>query len=265
MESLSIAFVPGVTPGKWLSRWRERHPDVPIDAFPCDVGAQLEMLHSGRVDMAFVRLPVEDESLHVIPLYSEQPVVVGHKDHEISVFDEVELGSLDDPFLDPDAMGGEAMAVEVAASGAGLVILPMSVARLHNRKDIVFRPVTGVEESRIGLAWLAANTSELTEEFAGIVRGRTANSSRQPSARSEAAETLKREGAKPTTSGGAVPPKGSPAARAKSPGKGGGQKTGSKAGRNSGGRSGTPNNSSRGSGGRGKGSAGRNRRRGGGR
>lgn len=217
MESLSIAFVPGVTPGKWLSRWRERHPEVPIDVFPCDVGAQLEMLHSGRADMGFVRLPVADESLHVIPLYSEQPVVVGPKDHEISVFDEVDLDSLDDPFLDPDAMGGEAMAVEVAASGAGLVILPMSVARLHNRKDVVFRPVSGVEESRIGLAWLAANTSELTEEFVGIVRGRTANSSRQPSARSDAAGALK------------------------------------------------PKSSGRNSGGRGKGTAGRNRRRGGGR
>ncbi|WP_051442129.1 LysR family substrate-binding domain-containing protein [Arthrobacter sp. H14] len=257
MESLSIAFAPGVTPGKWLSRWRERHPDVPIDAFPCDVGAQLEMLHSGRADMAFVRLPVEDESLHVIPLYSEQPVVVGPKDHEISVFDEVELDSLDDPFLDPDAMGGEAMAVEVAASGAGLVILPMSVARLHNRKDVVFRPVTGVEESRIGLAWLAANTSELTEEFVGIVRGRTANSSRQPSARSEAAGALKPDGTTPTTAGGS--------ARAQGSGKGGGSKTGSKAGRTSGGRSGGANSSGRSSGGRGKGSAGRNRRRGGGR
>ncbi|HET8795959.1 MAG TPA: LysR family substrate-binding domain-containing protein [Arthrobacter sp.] len=239
MESLSIAFVPGVTPGKWLSRWRERHPEVPIDAFPCDVGAQLEMLHSGRADMSFVRLPVEDESLHVIPLYSEQPVVVGPKDHEISVFDEVDLDSLDDPFLDPDAMGGEAMAMEVAASGAGLVILPMSVARLHNRKDVVFRPVSGVEESRIGLAWLAANTSELTEEFVGIVRGRTANSSRQPSA------------------------------RAKGTDEGAGERAG-KTGRDSGGRSGGPKSSSRNSGGpkgggRGKGAAGRNRRRGGGR
>lgn len=238
MESLSIAFVPGVTPGKWLSRWRERHPDVPIDAFPCDVGAQLEVLHSGKADMGFIRLPVEDEALHVIPLYSEQPVVVGPKDHEISVFDVVELDSLDDPFLDPDAVGGDAMAVEVAASGAGLVILPMSVARLHNRKDVVFRPVTGVEESRIGLAWLAAKTSELTEEFVGIVRGRTANSSRQPLA------TGSDEGAGP--------------------------KPGGKAGRNSGGRSGGANDKSwkgvgRGGSGRGKGPASRNRRRGGGR
>lgn len=183
MESLSIGFVPGVTPGKWLSRWRERHPDIPIEAFQCEGPDQIGILYSGSADMAFVRLPVDDADLHVIPLYTEQSVVVGAKDHEIAVFDEVHLDDLNEPILDPGTVGGEAMAVEVAASGAGLVILPMSIARLHNRKDVVFRPISGVEQSRIGLAWPVAKTSELTEEFVGIVRGRTANSSRQPSAR----------------------------------------------------------------------------------
>lgn len=228
MESLSIGFVPGVTPGKWLTRWRGRHPEIPIEAFQCETADQISVLFSGRADMSFVRLPVQDADLHIIPLYTEQSVVVGHKEHEIAVFDEVHVDDLDEPILDPQVVGGEAMAVEVAASGAGLVILPMSIARLHNRKDVVFRPVTGVEQSRIGLAWPVANTSELTEEFVGIVRGRTANSSRQPLAA------------------------GQKGAGRKSPG-------GTSGGRNgSGGKSAGRNGS-------GRKSAGRNRRRGGGR
>ena len=52
-------------------------------------------------------------------------------------------------------MGGAQMGIEVVASGAGLMILPMSVARLYNRKDVVYRTVTGQPETQIGLAWLA--------------------------------------------------------------------------------------------------------------
>src|SRR5690606_34299846 len=36
-----------------------------------------------------------------------------------------------------------AEAVEVAASGAGILIVPMSLARLHHRRDVRYRPVTG--------------------------------------------------------------------------------------------------------------------------
>ena len=30
-RALSVGFVPGVTPGKWVARWRERHPAVPLE------------------------------------------------------------------------------------------------------------------------------------------------------------------------------------------------------------------------------------------
>lgn len=240
MESLSIGFVPGVTPGKWVGRWRERHPEIPIEAFPCDVVDQIAILHTGRADMGLVRFPLEDSALHIIPLYTEQPVVVGHKDHEMSVFDEVALTDLDDPFLDPRTIGGEAMAVEIAASGAGLVILPMSVARLYNRKDVVFRPVSGVPESRIGLAWPVANTSELTEEFVGIVRGRTANSSRQPSAQTKRSGTGQQTGPGAAGRGGGAERNGGAAGRG-----GGGSKNSERKGQN-----------------RSKGSSGRTRRHG---
>jgi DNA-binding transcriptional LysR family regulator len=180
---LTVAFVPGVTPDKWLARWRERRPEVPLEAFQYDGGSPVPLLHQGAAEIVFVRLPVEREGLSVIPLYEEQPVVVGPKEHELSVFDEVPLAELDgEALLDIEACGGSKAAVEVVAAGAGLVILPMSLARLYGRKDVVSRPVTGVEATRIGIAWLAGNTSGEVEEFIGIVRGRTERSSRQPSA-----------------------------------------------------------------------------------
>jgi hypothetical protein len=58
----------------------------------------------------------------------------------------------------------------------------MPVARHFNVKDTVARRLTGLDGTEIGLAWPAEATDEVLEEFIGIVRGRTAHSSRQPSA-----------------------------------------------------------------------------------
>ena len=185
-EGLTFAYVVGVTPGKWIRRWEERMPDVPLHSFMSDDGAQLEVLRDGSADLSFVRLPVDRDGLHVIPLYEEQPVVVAPKGHEISVFEEVALEDLvEENFLDVAGMGGPEMAMQVVASGAGLVILPMSVARHFSVKDTVARRLTGAEGTQIALAWPSDSTSEVIEEFIGIVRGRTAQSSRQPSAQQE--------------------------------------------------------------------------------
>lgn len=182
-RALRVAYVAGVTPGKWIRRWEERVLDVPLQAFMSDDGAQVEVLRDGSADLSFVRLPVEREGLNVIPLYEEQPVVVASKGHEISVFEEVAFADLEqEAFLDVTALGGPEAALQVVATGAGLVILPMSVARHFNVKDTVARRLTGAPVTEIAVAWPADSTDEVIEEFIGIVRGRTAQSSRQPSA-----------------------------------------------------------------------------------
>jgi DNA-binding transcriptional LysR family regulator len=194
-----IAFVPGVTPGKWLRTWQERSPE-PIEATMVDEGDQLAVLRDNRADMCFVRLPVERDGLHVIPLYHEVPVVVVSKEHPVAAYDEIPVVDLANEYLlqDPDEVpawrdvspavrdGSRVdvpsmtmkQAVETVAAGTGIVIVPMSVARLHHRKDVTYRPVTGVAESQVGLAWPAGTDDERVEQFIGIVRGRTARSSR---------------------------------------------------------------------------------------
>lgn len=72
----------------------------------------------------------------------------------------------------------ERMAMEVAASGAGILMLPNSVARMLSRKDIVIRRVEGAPGYDVGLAWLKKNDGSLIQEFIGIARGRKASSSR---------------------------------------------------------------------------------------
>ncbi len=199
-EPFRVEFVPGVTPDKWLRVWGERLPDSPLEAVPVDDGDAVAHLRDGTSSMVLLRLPVDRDGLHVIPLYEEVPVVVVAKDHVVAAFDEVDVADLaedvllQDPALVPEwaaaattqarekAAAMPAMttkqAVSVVATGSGIVIVPMSVARLHHRKDVVHRPVSGVAPSRIGLAWRVDDEDPRTEDFIGIVRGRTERSTR---------------------------------------------------------------------------------------
>lgn len=194
-----VAFVPGVTPDKWVRGWRDQVRRVPLDLVPTPECDQIAVLED-RADMSLVRLPVDQTGLSVIPLYSELPVVVVPIEHAIAAFDEVTVSDLADEHLlqDPAEVPewGEiateirdgsrvevpsltaAESVETCAAGGGIVVLPMSVARLHHRKDVTYRPVIGVAETRIGLAWPTDATSARTDMFVGIVRGRTQQSSR---------------------------------------------------------------------------------------
>jgi DNA-binding transcriptional LysR family regulator len=187
-----VGFVTGATPDKWARTWRDRHPREPLELVPVEQPEQEELLRSGAVDMCLVRLPVDRDGLHCIPLYDEVPVVVAGREHLVSIADEVRLSDLDDEQLvlphpsgwrpAAEQLAWPAMsakdAVETVAAGTGVVLLPMSVARLYARKDVVQRPVTDLDPTTIGLAWLVDNEDERVQRFIGIVRGRTERSSR---------------------------------------------------------------------------------------
>ncbi|MGH3381746.1 MAG: LysR family substrate-binding domain-containing protein [Actinoallomurus sp.] len=190
-----LAYAPGMTPGKWARVWAERVREVPLRLIQMPAAEAVLLLRDGGADAAFVRLPVDREALHVIPLYLETTVIVVPKDHAVAAVEEVELADLaDEDVFEPldevlawvDRPGQPAFtrpdstadAIELVASGAGVLLLPQSLARLHHRKDLTYRTVTDAPQSQIGLAWLEAETTDLMEELIGIVRGRTPNSSR---------------------------------------------------------------------------------------
>jgi DNA-binding transcriptional LysR family regulator len=182
LPGLRIGFVPGVTLTKWRRIWADRMHRVPLDVAEVTQAGQRAALLSGEVDMCFVRLPVDTEGLHTIPLYEEVPVVVAPKDHPLAAFDDVSLAELaGETFVTDDE---EATGIDRVAWGAGLMLVPLSVARTHSRRDLIHRPVTDAEPTAIALAWLVDNPNELIDEFIGIVRGRTANSSRTAASRS---------------------------------------------------------------------------------
>lgn len=170
-----IGVVAGVTPDRWVRAWRDRMQDVPLEVVPVDRPA--DALRD-RVRMVFARLPVDGidaDDLHVIPLWEETPVVVAAKDHPVKVFDAVTEADLADEQVHP---GWDEGVLDIVAAGHGIARMPQSVFRATGRRDVVARPVTDAAPSRVGLVWLRSEGGALVDEFIGIVRGRTANSSR---------------------------------------------------------------------------------------
>jgi DNA-binding transcriptional LysR family regulator len=167
--------------------WAERRPRVPLELVTATTDDAVELIRTGAVDAAVVRLPIDRTGLHTIPLYVETTVAVVPKEHVLTateeagvadLADEIVLRPRDDTLVWPGDLPGRA--AELVAAGVGLLVVPQSLARLHHRRDLTYRPLTDAPGSGIGLAWPDAPNTELMEEFIGIVRGRTVNSSRTP-------------------------------------------------------------------------------------
>lgn len=175
--SLRLDYVAGVSPAKWLRAWADRRPDLPLEAERVDEAAQCDRLRSGAADLAFVRLPVDETGLHRIALWEEVAVVALPKDHPLAEAEALELADLGDEPPAP-AQDDPAMTLELVAAGTGWAILPHSLARLHARRDVVAIPVTDAAPTRIALVWRVERDDDDIQEFVGVVRGRTARSSR---------------------------------------------------------------------------------------
>ncbi|MFF7130096.1 MULTISPECIES: LysR family substrate-binding domain-containing protein [unclassified Streptomyces] len=208
--SFRLAYVPGATPAKWVRIWNERLPGVPLTLVAVPSTEAADVLRAGEADAGLVRLPVDRTFFSAIPLYTETTVVVVPKDHLITAADEVSLADLADEVLfhplddvfDWDSPPGEPAferpattedAIELVAAGVGLLIVPQSLARLHHRRDLTYRPVVDAPRSSVALSWPEEATTDLVEDFIGIVRGRTVNSTRgRTPAKDEADQKRKR-------------------------------------------------------------------------
>lgn len=187
--TLRIGFVLGATPDKWARAWRDQQPEQ-LELIPIEEAAQDDALR--QYDACIVRLPVDTTDRHVVRLYEELPVAVMGIEHLLTLETELTTADLDEeqlvlphpsgwtPLVDqlawPHMSGKDA--VETVAAGTGVAIVPMSLARLFHRKDATYRVVTDLEPTQIALVWDKADDGDRIQSFVGVVKGRTARSSR---------------------------------------------------------------------------------------
>jgi DNA-binding transcriptional LysR family regulator len=191
-DDLRVGFVTGTTPDRWARAWRDQRRGA-LSLVPLTEDEQEDAVRRGEIDMALVRLPLAtDDDLHLVRLYDERAVVVASREHFVAAADTVTLDDLaDEQLVRPHRSGwrpvadqltwpamNEEEAIATVAAGTGIVIVPMSVARLHHRKDVVQREVSDAAPTTVALVWLRERDDDLTQAFVGVVRGRTARSSR---------------------------------------------------------------------------------------
>lgn len=222
--ALRLGLCSGANPRSWLSTWRDRYPQWPLETSIAGPNAWESRLDRGMIDLAIIRAEEKPTRQHSIHLYCEQPVLVVHKTDELASAPALVSGDLAELELlhtqhehsswrwvlqNLHRQGGEAPAQErrlteamdMATAKLGVLVLPHAVARTYGNKELTYVAVTDLAETDVYLVWLreptgsGASDSQPTQNeqtvaaqidaFIGIVRGRTAKSSRTSAGASE--------------------------------------------------------------------------------
>lgn len=121
----------GVTLTKWTTIWLDRFAATPLHVLEVTEQDQRKALDQRLVDLCFVRLPIGTEGLHLIPMYDEVPVAWVSKEHPITAFE----GTLADLAAETVLTSVDSDSVNRVALETAVLLVPMSVARSHSRRD----------------------------------------------------------------------------------------------------------------------------------
>ncbi|WP_436536778.1 LysR family transcriptional regulator [Actinoplanes sp. HUAS TT8] len=181
-----VAFMPGLIVTDAVRALRDRHPDLVVDVLRTTWSDQVTVLHDGRADVSYLRLPAEQHGLTVRPVLHEPRVVALPAGHRLAGKDTVRIADLGgEPLLqDPDAVPEwravatvpavpvPALAVEEklehVAAGRGIVVLPLSTVTFYTRPDVVHARIDDIADNQVCLAWLTGPRNPLVTEFASL-------------------------------------------------------------------------------------------------
>jgi DNA-binding transcriptional LysR family regulator len=193
-DTFTVGFMPGLLVTAAVRALSAVHPDLIVDVIRTSWDDQVQVVHDGRVDVSYVRLPIEQAGLKLVPLFSEPRLAALPAGHRLAGKEVVSISDLGDEHLlqDPDAvpewrdiapemrtrngrrpvpaMRTVEEKLEHVATGHGIVILPRSTATFYRRPDVVCIPVEDIGLNQVSLAWDASRRSPLIYEFADLAR-----------------------------------------------------------------------------------------------
>ncbi|MDQ0810372.1 DNA-binding transcriptional LysR family regulator [Streptomyces sp. B3I7] len=184
---LVIGFRAGVAVIPAARAFEARHPDVVVDVQRIEWGDQAPLLLDGRIDVGYVRLPIDETGLRVTPLYTEPRVAVLPTGHRWAGKGEVTEADLageplvwhGDPSTQPtrrphpDAgyrVRGVDETLEHVAAGRGISFLPRSTTVFHSHPDVTYVAVRDLAPDQVCLAVAASRTSPLVDAFVAAAR-----------------------------------------------------------------------------------------------
>jgi DNA-binding transcriptional LysR family regulator len=181
-----------------ISEFTRRRPGWRLDMRQADWSHPTAGLADGEVDAALLRLPFPgQDAFNVEVLLTEPRWVALPESHRLAASAQIAVADLrDEPFIwtsrspaPPEAgewrdfwlatderAGGPVRIGSITrspdewltaiASGYGISLAPESAARFYQRPGVVYRPITGVSPSQVGVAWAPAdNDNPVVQEF----------------------------------------------------------------------------------------------------
>jgi DNA-binding transcriptional LysR family regulator len=187
--AFTVGFMPGLTVTQPVRALADRHPDVEVHVLRTTWLDQVEVLLNGRVDVGYVRMPIDTTGLHTEYLFSEPRLAALPAQHQLAARGSIRLADLvgetmlqhpagipewqtmiaGRPDQAPDLAAMDFRSVEekleAVAAGRGVSVLPESTASYYRRPDIVHLPIIDIPDNEVRLAWIASRRERLIEEF----------------------------------------------------------------------------------------------------
>jgi len=184
---LMVGFRAGIPVTPAAEAFEARHPDVVVDVQRIESDDQAPMLLDGRIDVAYVRLPIDETGLRVTPLYAEPRVAVLPAGHRLAGKEEVTEADLAgeplvwhaDPSTQPTrrphpnagyVVRGVDETLEHVAAGRGISFLARSATVFYSHPDVVYVPIPDLAPDQVCLAVAASRTSPMVDDFVTAAR-----------------------------------------------------------------------------------------------
>jgi DNA-binding transcriptional LysR family regulator len=200
MGQLAIAFVSSAAYNilpPILQAFRAAMPQVQLELHELTTDQQVRWMQDGRIDVGFVRPPVEDEQLQLMTIFREPLVVALPIAHPLTEQPQVSLAALaSEPFIlfpRPLAPGlydqiislcqqaefspnvvQEAIQmqtiVSLVAADIGIAIVPVSLQNLQRTGVVYKRLIEPTPQAAIALTWRTQDPSPTVQRFLEVVK-----------------------------------------------------------------------------------------------
>jgi DNA-binding transcriptional LysR family regulator len=179
---LVVGFRTGIIPTAAVRAFSAAHPEVTVEVQRLEWDDQEQAVLSGRVDIAYVRRPIDERGLTLTPLYAERRLAALRADHPLATRESVTVAELADEhhlrYLEPIKTGPARTTIlrsveeklEYVATGHGIIVLPLSATTYYTRPDIVYVPVTDAEPDEVLLACEVSRRSKSIAAFVAAAR-----------------------------------------------------------------------------------------------
>jgi DNA-binding transcriptional LysR family regulator len=181
-QRLMVGFRAGIAVTPAVRLFADQHPDVLVDVQRIEWDDQAPMLLDGRIDVGYVRLPIDEAGLRVIPLYTEPRVAVLPAGHRLAGKEQVTEADLaGEPLVwqadtstqptrrpHPNAgylVRGVDETLEHVAAGRGISFLARSATVFYSHPEVIYLPVPDLAPDEVCLAVAVSRTSSAVDDF----------------------------------------------------------------------------------------------------